>query len=92
MLRIEYHTKFKKDRKKALTRGLDDKLLKKTVTLLANGAKLPAKYKDHPLINSRNFINVRECHIQPDWLLIYSIDNNTLVLELIRTGSHSDLF
>ncbi len=92
MLKIEFHTKFKKDRKKALARGLDDNLLKKVITILAKEEKLPAKYKDHQLVNSRDYANVRECHIQPDWLLVYAIDKDRLILELMRTGSHSDLF
>ncbi len=92
MLTIEFHSKFKRDRKKALARGLDDKLLKKVVLMLANEEKLPAKYHDHELINSRDYVNVRECHIQPDWLLVYSVDKGNLVLVLMRTGSHSDLF
>ena len=92
MLKIEFHTKFKKDRKNAISRGLDDNLLKKVVQLLAEGEELPDKNKDHKLVNSRNYINARECHMQPDWLLIYAVDEDRLILELIRTGSHSDLF
>lgn len=59
---------------------------------LANNEKLDEKYKDHQLVNSLRFKNCRECHIEPDWLLVYRIDNNELVLLLVETGSHSDLF
>ena len=50
------------------------------------------KYMDHALVNSRNYKNMRELHIEPDWLLVYNIENSELILKLIRTGSHSDLF
>lgn len=53
---------------------------------------LPEAYRDHALVNSRNYKGMRECHIQPDWLLVYKVIHETLILELIRTGSHSDLF
>jgi len=62
------------------------------ISMLANEQPLPEKYKDHALENSRNYRNVRECHIRPDWLLIYKVYDERLVLELIRTGTHSDLF
>ena len=52
----------------------------------------PAEYRDHALTNSRNYKGMRECHIQPDWLLVYRIRHEILVLQLIRTGTHSDLF
>ena len=90
MLKIKYHKQFKKDYKKALKRGLDDKLLKEVVTILAEGGTLPEKYRDHAL--SGDYKGCRECHVQPDWLLIYEIINDELVLILNRTGSHSDLF
>lgn len=60
--------------------------------MLVNEQELPEKYRDHNLTNSRNYKNVRECHIQPDWLLIYQINRDILTLILLRTGSHSDLF
>ena len=53
---------------------------------------LPEKYKDHALTNSRNYKDMRECHIEPDWLLVYKVLREILILRLIRTGSHSDLF
>ena len=92
MLNLRYDARFKKDYKKAVKRHYDIKLLEETISLLRTQRPLPKKYKDHQLTNSRNYKNARECHIQPDWLLIYRIHNNTLILELMRTGTHSDLF
>ena len=66
------------------------KLLDEVVTMLANGEQLPPKNKDHNL--SGNYVGKRECHITPDWLLIYEIDQEILYLYLTRTGTHSDLF
>ena len=80
MLRIEYQGQFKKDYKLALRRGLKPERLEKVVSMLANEIPLPAKYKDHALINSRRYKDMRECHIQPDWLLIYQVINEALVL------------
>ena len=81
---------FKRDYKRAKKRGLDLQKLKDVVTKLANGETLPPANKDHALTG--NWIHHRECHIAPDWLLIYQIHENVLVLELTRTGTHSDLF
>ena len=92
MLKIEYPSVFKKDYKRALKRGCNPEAFNKVVTLLQKQKPLPAKYRDHELTNSRNFQNVRECHITPDWLLVYQIIEERLVLKLMRTGSHSDLF
>lgn len=92
MLQIEYQGQFKKDYKTACKRGLDISLLKEVIALLANEQPLPQKYRDHALTSSRNYKNMRECHIQPDWLLVYQISEEKLVLTLIRTGTHSDLF
>ncbi len=64
--------------------------LAKVITILANGDRLPDKYRDHEL--QGNYKGYRECHIEPDWLLIYKISSNILVLSLVRTGSHSRLF
>ena len=64
--------------------------LKEVLLLLANGETLPIQYRDHNLTG--NYIGCRECHISPDWLLIYEVDNNELILYLLRTGTHSDLF
>lgn len=87
---IEMSTKFKKDYKIILKRGYDKRLLQEVITILSNGEELPPKFRDHPL--SGNFASYRECHITPDWLLIYKIQEDLLILALTRTGSHSDLF
>ena len=81
---------FKKDLKLAKKRGYDLSLLNKVVDTLAMGKPLAEKYKDHNLVG--NFTGCRECHITPDWLLIYEISNSELILYLTRTGTHSDLF
>ena len=87
---IKYTTQFKKDYKLALRRGRDIHLLEEVVRQLASGQSLDLKYKDHALTGK--WSHFRECHIQPDWLLIYHINQNVLVLTLSRTGTHSDLF
>ena len=92
MLKPEFTGQFKKDYKLAVKRGCNPEELQKVITLLCNEQPLPEKYRDHALTNSYNFKNMRECHIEPDWLLIYKVYNETLILKLIRTGSHSDLF
>ena len=92
MLKIEFTGQFKRDYKLAVRRGCNPKELEKVITLLVNEQPLPEKYRDHALTNSRNYKNMRECHIEPDWLLIYKVVKDTLILRLIRTGSHSDLF
>lgn len=92
MLKLEYTGQFKKDYKLAVKRGCDIQELTNIITLLANEQPLPEKYRDHALENSRNYKNMRECHIKPDWLLIYKVYQDRLILELIRTGTHSDLF
>lgn len=71
-------------------RGYDVRLLEKVISLLAEQKPLPEKYRDHNL--SGNYTGCRECHITPDWLLIYEIKEDELLLYLTRTGSHSDLF
>ena len=86
---IKTTTQFKKDYKLAIRRGLNISLLDHIISQLANGIPLDRKHKDHPLSN--NWHGHRECHILPDWLLIYRIDSDVLVLTLTRTGSHSDL-
>lgn len=90
MLRILYTNQFKNDYKLIIKRGYDPKKLENILNLLCSGNILPEKNCDHPLLNSREYREVRECHIAPDWLLIYRIENSEL--QLIRTGSHSDLF
>lgn len=83
-------TKFKKDLKKASKRNLKIEKLEKVIDILANGEMLSEKYRDHEL--NGNYSGCRECHIEPDWLLIYEIHNDKLILILTRTGTHSDLF
>ena len=90
MLTIRYETGFKKDYKRIVKRGYDVSLLEEVINQLVNKIPLPPKYKDHGL--SGNYVGFRECHITPDWLLIYKVDDNELILYLTRTGSHSDLF
>ena len=92
MLRPEFTGQFKKDYKLALKRGCDPDELMEVISLLCDEQPLPDKYRDHALVNSRNYQDMRECHIEPDWLLIYKIQKDILILKLIRTGSHSDLF
>ena len=87
---IEMSTRFKRDYKLIKKRGYDMNLIKEVIDILANGDILPEKYLDHPL--SGNYKGYRECHIEPDWLLIYRIEKDLLVLGLTRTGTHSDLF
>lgn len=88
MLKPEYTTKFKKDLKTVEKRNLDVELLKAVIKKLCLEEILPEKNKDHNL--SGEWSGCRECHISPDWLLIYQIGNGIIVFE--RTGSHSDLF
>ena len=92
MLRPQFTGQFKKDYTMAVKRGCDPRKLEEVITILCNEQPLPQLYQDHPLANSRNYKGMRECHIQPDWLLVYKIVQNTLILKLIRTGTHSDLF
>lgn len=86
--KIVKSSRFKKDYKLCKKRYLPLDELKKVIVLLANGVELEEKYKDHTLVG--NYVNYRECHIQPDWILIYQINDDELFL--YRTGSHSDLF
>lgn len=88
MLSIKTANKFLKDQKLASKRGLDLDKLETVVNLLQAKKLLPAKHRDHSLSGHWNYC--RECHIQPDWLLIYRIEGQFLVLE--RTGTHADLF
>lgn len=82
-------TQFKKDFKLAMKRSMKIELLEEVIAMLAMGETLPDKHKDHALIG--NWVGHRECHILPDWLLIYRIEDEVLVLTLARTGTHSDL-
>lgn len=87
---INYTNKFKRDYKLMQKRGHDVRLLDNVIRMLAKEEKLPEKYKDHALTG--NFIGFRECHIKPDWLLIYLVEDDIVTLTLSRTGTHSDLF
>ena len=86
---IKRSSRFKKDYKRVKKRGYDLSLLAKVIEILAKGEVLPAEYNDHMLIGDLQ--SFRECHIEPDWLLIYKISGETLILTLTRTGTHSDL-
>lgn len=89
---IKYSNIFKKELKKVLKQGKEiDKLLY-VVDKLSKREKLDSKYRDHQLINDRRYKCCRECHIKPDWLLVYKYNNNELILFLVETGSHSELF
>ena len=88
MFEISFTGQFKKDYKLCKKRGYNMKLLQDIIGILAIPEELPIKNRDHNL--SGNYVNKRECHIMPDWLLIYQIEENQLVL--YRTGTHSDLF
>ncbi|MDD3305805.1 MAG: type II toxin-antitoxin system YafQ family toxin [Acetobacterium sp.] len=83
-------SKFQKDLKRIHKRGYDLALLTEVIKIIATGEELPARYKDHNL--NGNYVKCRECHITPDWLLIYELTESDLILYLIRSGTHSDLF
>lgn len=87
---VVYSVRYRRDYKLVKKRGYDISLLDAVIELLEVGEQLPEKYRDHALTG--NYAGHRECHITPDWLLIYKIDNDCLVLIMTRTGSHSDLF
>ena len=90
MLEISFTNQYLKDLELMKRRNLPKSELDAVVKLLSEQKTLPPKYKDHPL--KGNFAAYRECHIRPDWLLMYKIDKKILTLVLVRTGSHSDLF
>lgn len=90
MLTIKFHSSFKKDYKRVVKRGYNVKLMEDVINKLAKQEQLPEKNRDHAL--SGDYMGLRECHITPDWLLIYEINNEELILFLTRTGTHSDLF
>jgi len=90
MYQIEMSTKFRRELKTARKRGYDVEKLNAVVELLAKGVTLPLKNRDHALTG--DYEGFRECHITPDWLLIYRVEQDVLVLYLFRTGTHSDLF
>ena len=90
MYKVNFTSKFKKDYKAAKKRGLNMLKLETLIDKLISGKKIDDKYCNHMLTG--NYKGFYECHIEPDWLLIYYIENKILVLTLVRTGSHSDLF
>lgn len=89
---VQYTSRFKKEFKKILKQGKDEKLFLEVLNVIANGEELEEKYRNHKLINDKTFKECYECHIHPDWLLVYKVQDNDLVLLLFATGSHSDLF
>ena len=90
MMKINGTSRLKKEYRQMMKRGYDLKLFEYVVGELANGCTLAQKYNDHAL--SGSFIGFRECHIEPDWLLIYIIENDILTLTLTRMGTHAELF
>lgn len=90
--KIKRSSQFKKDFKTIVKRGYDLTELENVIKILKNGGVLPEKYKDHPLKNSKEYLDCRELHIEPDWLLVYKYYDNQVILYLMRTGTHSDLF
>ncbi|NLK20365.1 MAG: type II toxin-antitoxin system YafQ family toxin [Synergistaceae bacterium] len=90
MYAVKPTARFRKDVRLAARRGYNLDLLTEVIKKLSRGEILEEKYKDHPL--KGNFSGCRECHITPDWLLIYEISDEALILYLTRTGTHSDLF
>lgn len=90
MLQLITTTQFRKDIKRAKKRGLDLKKLGSILDTLQREEPLDEKHRDHALVG--NYAGFRECHIEPDWLLVYAVDKERLILTAARTGSHSDLF
>ena len=88
--KVKETARFRKSLKRMLKRGKDGANLCKVVRMLAMGEKLPQQYHDHALFG--DLIGLRDCHIEPDWVLLYYIEDNILVLTLADTGTHSDLF
>ena len=90
MYNLRFTNRIQRNIKLMKKRGKDLEKLKTVLNLLQQGIELPTKYKDHALTG--NYIGCRECHIEPDWLLVYEIINEELIILLLTTGSHSDLF
>ena len=90
MYNLRFTNRIQRNIKLMKKRGKDLEKLKTVLNLLQRGIELPAKYKDHALTG--NYIGCRECHIEPDWLLVYEIINEEFIILLLTTGSHSDLF
>ena len=89
---VKYTSRFKKEFKKALKQGKDENKFLEVLSVIVNGGELEEKYRNYKLINDNTFKDCHECHITPDWLLVYKIQDNELILLLFATGSHSDLF
>lgn len=90
MYQIDYSNRFNKDLKRCMKRGLNLKLIKDAIDLLAENGKLPQQYRPHKLVNHRR--EIWECHIQPDWLMTWEQNDNQLTLLFLQTGTHADLF
>lgn len=84
--------KFNKQLKKIIKQGKDLKKLSDVVKKIANGEILDSKYRDHALHDTKYYRNCRECHIEPDWLLVYKVKEEEIILYLVETGSHADIF
>lgn len=92
MLKLEFTGRFKKDYKIAVKQGCNPKKLEEVLALLQKEEILSSIYREHQLVNARNYQNMRECHIEPDCLLVYQVIDDELILRLIRTGIRSDVF
>ena len=90
MYKIIFSKRYQRDYKTVDKRGFNKQLLNDVIRQIASGKRLQAKHRDHAL--KGNFSGYRECHIQPDWLLIYKKDESKKILKLVRTATHSDLF
>lgn len=90
--KVKFTADFKKNYKKIKKQGKDIDKLKTVIAKLANKEILEEKYKNHMLTNSKHYKNCGECHIEPDWLLVYQYEDDGLILLLIATGSHSEIF
>ncbi|MBR0178239.1 MAG: type II toxin-antitoxin system YafQ family toxin [Bacteroidales bacterium] len=90
MYQINYSNRFNKDLKRCMKRGLNLKLIKDAIDLLAEKGSLPQEYRPHKLVNQK--LDIWECHIQPDWLMTWEQNDIELTLLFLQTGTHSDLF
>ena len=90
MYQIQFTSKMKRDVKRMQKRGKDISKLTSVLTILASGTALPPQNRDHQLTG--NYSDFRECHIEPDWLLVYRIEEDVLILTATETGTHADLF
>lgn len=89
---IKVTNSFKKQYKKVLKQGKSEEKFITVLKYIANGKELEPKYKNHKLTNDKKYYNCFECHLEPDWLLVYKIEEDQLILLLFAIGSHSDLF